>query len=164
MLGGWRRVGDAIDAHGRQIYSGLGNAAARGRTRRRSNIGAKLSKYRYTSPLTGKFQPWSASGRACRQQYQPNRSSFPTAIRLLRNPLFEVPARQQLYVKHRRRFEQAPTRPHPVKMLEALLQFIGITYIMLFKFRWDRFRRYTFNPESDLPDLTGKVAIVTGSK
>ncbi|KAI0804630.1 NAD(P)-binding protein [Irpex lacteus] len=48
-------------------------------------------------------------------------------------------------------------------MLEALLQFIGITYIMLFKFRWDRFRRYTFNPESDLPDLTGKVAIVTGS-
>ncbi|KAI0804590.1 NAD-P-binding protein [Irpex lacteus] len=48
-------------------------------------------------------------------------------------------------------------------MFERLTQFLGITYLILFEFKWDRFRKYSFNPDTDVLDLRGKVAIVTGS-
>ncbi|KAK0450866.1 NAD(P)-binding protein [Armillaria borealis] len=47
-------------------------------------------------------------------------------------------------------------------MLAKLKNFAGMVYFLLAVFKWDRYRRITFDPSKDLPDLDGKVAIVTG--
>ncbi len=49
-------------------------------------------------------------------------------------------------------------------MLAKLKNFAGMVYFLLAVFKWDRYRRITFDPSKDLPDLDGKVAIVTGGK
>ncbi|KAK0228543.1 NAD(P)-binding protein [Armillaria fumosa] len=47
-------------------------------------------------------------------------------------------------------------------MLAKLKNFVGMVYLLLVVFKWDRYRRITFDPSKELPDLDGKVAIVTG--